>query len=141
MSTANPADESKQVIPIENDGDIVTARNAGMRLSAHIGFSRTEQVKIATAISELARNIVLYAERGIVELEALDDPEQDNFSIAVIRVRQHETVATVLPKRRWGVRGGRSKRVRTPVAAATGLIGRTLHALRQRQVPERGGVS
>ena len=45
-------------VPIENEGDIVTARQEGRRLAAGRGFSVTEQTLIATAISEVARNIV-----------------------------------------------------------------------------------
>jgi len=51
-------------VPIGHEVDIVTARQKGRELAAQGGFSRTEQTLIATAISEVARNIVEYAQRG-----------------------------------------------------------------------------
>src|SRR6266702_301176 len=59
--------------PIEHEGDIVTARQKGRELAAASGLSMTEQTLVATAISEVARNIVLYARRGEVVLAALED--------------------------------------------------------------------
>lgn len=60
-------------VRIQSDGDIVTARQQGRALASQIGFSSTEATLIATAISELARNIVLYAEHGEIFLMPLDD--------------------------------------------------------------------
>jgi serine/threonine-protein kinase RsbT len=51
-------------VPIERDGDVVNARQTGRELAASIGFRGTDLTLIATAISEVARNIVVYAERG-----------------------------------------------------------------------------
>jgi serine/threonine-protein kinase RsbT len=59
-------------VPIEHEGDIVTARQKGRELAAATGLSPTEQTLIATAISEVARNIVVYATRGEVILARLD---------------------------------------------------------------------
>jgi serine/threonine-protein kinase RsbT len=53
-------------VAIEHEGDIVLARQKGRELAAASGLSRTEQTLIATAISEVARNIVVYATRGEV---------------------------------------------------------------------------
>ncbi len=53
---------------IETESDIVTARQQGRQLAAQNGFSSTEQTLIATAISEVARNIVEYARRGEIIL-------------------------------------------------------------------------
>jgi serine/threonine-protein kinase RsbT len=60
-------------VPIEGEGDIVTARQKGRELAAARGLSMTEQTLVATAISEVARNIVVYARRGEVVLVALED--------------------------------------------------------------------
>ncbi len=51
-------------IPVSSEIDIVTARQKGRELSARLGFSNTELTLIATAISEVTRNIVEYAKRG-----------------------------------------------------------------------------
>lgn len=57
-------------MPITADLDIVAARQRGRALAAELGYSSTEATLIATAISELARNIVLYAKRGEIVLAA-----------------------------------------------------------------------
>ncbi len=64
-------------LPIQSDIDIVTARQQGRVLAARLGFRESELTLIATAISEVARNIVEYAGRGEVVLsltEANDLP-------------------------------------------------------------------
>lgn len=53
-------------IPIRSDTDVVTARKQGRELAGRAEFSTTDLTIIATAISETARNIVMFAERGEV---------------------------------------------------------------------------
>jgi RNA polymerase sigma factor (sigma-70 family) len=53
-------------IPIRSDTDVVTARQQGRELARRAEFSATDLTIIATAISETARNIVMFAERGEV---------------------------------------------------------------------------
>ena len=52
--------------PIKADSDIVATRQHGRQLAEQLGFSSSDQVLIATAISEIARNIVQYAGQGQV---------------------------------------------------------------------------
>lgn len=59
-------------VAIEHEGDIVTARQKGRELAASRGLSLTEQTLVATAISEVARNIVVYAGRGEVVLAPVE---------------------------------------------------------------------
>ena len=59
-------------VAIGRESDIVMARQKGRELAAARGFSKTEQTLIATAISEVARNIIEYAGAGEVVLEAVD---------------------------------------------------------------------
>lgn len=54
------------VVAIASSADIVEARRVARQLAAEIGFSSTEATLVATAISELARNIVAYAGTGRV---------------------------------------------------------------------------
>ena len=64
-------------VPIERDGDVVTARQTGRALAADLGFRGTDLTLIATAISEVARNIVVYAQRGEIKVgTALDGPRR-----------------------------------------------------------------
>jgi serine/threonine-protein kinase RsbT len=54
------------LVSIRSDVDIVLARQQGRTMAATIGFAATDATLIATAISELARNIVMYAQKGEV---------------------------------------------------------------------------
>jgi serine/threonine-protein kinase RsbT len=60
------------VVAIRSDGDIVAARQQGRSLAAAIGFTATDATLIATAISELARNIVMYARPGEVMIHSVE---------------------------------------------------------------------
>ncbi len=60
-------------VPIESDADLVTARAEGRALAQRLGFSRTDATLIATAISEVARNIVVHAGQGEVLLRGADE--------------------------------------------------------------------
>lgn len=55
-----------RVINIQSDLDIVAARMAARDMAKTMGFGAIDQARIATAISELARNIYLYAGEGSV---------------------------------------------------------------------------
>lgn len=68
-------------IPVANAGDIVAARQHGRDLARQVGFSSTDAALIATAISELARNIVLYAKRGTISLENADSGRRPGLMI------------------------------------------------------------
>ncbi len=55
-------------IAVRADVDIITARQRGRDLGAELGFPKTDLALIATAISELARNILTYAGEGEIEV-------------------------------------------------------------------------
>lgn len=67
---ATTADEVR--VRIAREADILTARQEGRALAATLGFSGSELTVIATAISEVARNIVAYAGHGEIVLAAVD---------------------------------------------------------------------
>lgn len=60
------------VVKIADSADIVAARQAGHQLAEELGFSLTDGTMIATAISELARNITSYAQRGLIRVTVAD---------------------------------------------------------------------
>ncbi|MEU1430285.1 ATP-binding protein [Nocardia sp. NPDC005746] len=60
------------VIAVTVSNDIVTARQAGLELAAKLGFSLSDRTMIATAISEVARNITSYAGTGEIRLGVQD---------------------------------------------------------------------
>ena len=59
-------------VTIASDGDIVIARLQSRALVLRMGFAPTDATLVATAVSELARNIVLYAKRGDITLKPLE---------------------------------------------------------------------
>jgi RNA polymerase sigma factor (sigma-70 family) len=61
-------------IRIHGDPDIVRARKSARELASRLGFSRTDLTLIATAVSEIARNIVRFAGDGEVTIELLESP-------------------------------------------------------------------
>ena len=58
---------------VEADLDIVSARQQGRVMATQLGFSPGTATLIATAISELARNILLYASRGEVTITTIEN--------------------------------------------------------------------
>jgi serine/threonine-protein kinase RsbT len=56
------------VVDVSHPDDIVIARQAGHELARQLGFSLTDVTMIATAISEIARNITSYAGKGEVRV-------------------------------------------------------------------------
>jgi serine/threonine-protein kinase RsbT len=58
-------------VVIHTDQDIVAARQKGRTLAVELGFSPGDATLIATAISELARNIVTYAGTGVVAIQGI----------------------------------------------------------------------
>lgn len=64
--------EADIVVDIDHPDDIVAARKAGHQLALDLGFSLTDVTMIATAISEIARNITSYAGRGAVRVTVAD---------------------------------------------------------------------
>jgi serine/threonine-protein kinase RsbT len=74
--------EAEHHISITSDDDIVPARAEGRALAQQLGFSRIDATLIATAISEIARNILVYAGTGDVVLESRH--ESDRCGVAVV---------------------------------------------------------
>jgi serine/threonine-protein kinase RsbT len=58
-------------VVINSDQDIVSARQKGRAMASDLGFSSGDATLIATAISELARNIVSYARKGQITLKGV----------------------------------------------------------------------
>jgi serine/threonine-protein kinase RsbT len=68
-------------VPIGRDADIVSARQRGRELAAQCGFSSTDLAVVATAISELARNIVRYAASGDIVLRLVNSSERRGIEV------------------------------------------------------------
>jgi serine/threonine-protein kinase RsbT len=65
--------DPEERIAIESDNDVVTARQRARELAAMLDLTSTDQTLLATAISEVARNITTYAKRGEVLLSIVRD--------------------------------------------------------------------
>ncbi len=65
------APDAAERIAIESDADVVTARQRARALAVGLEMPSTDQTLLATAISEIARNITTYAQRGEVEVSVV----------------------------------------------------------------------
>ena len=74
--------EYRSSVDIYTEWDIVAARQLGRNEAKKSGFGTVDQARITTAISELARNIYLYAGKGKIEIIRLS--ENDLFGITII---------------------------------------------------------
>ena len=63
--------ENEVLVPVASEIDVVIARQQGRELAARLGFSKTNLALIATAISEIARNIVEYADKGEMTIRVI----------------------------------------------------------------------
>jgi serine/threonine-protein kinase RsbT len=76
-----PAVENAIRVPINSDRDIVAARQSGRSLAVALGFSSADATLIATAISELARNIVTYAKSGEIRLTVINGSARQGIQL------------------------------------------------------------
>lgn len=70
-----------KVYMIACENDIATAREGAMRMSQEIGFSLTQSTSMATAVSELSRNILHYAGEGRISLNCINKGEKRGLKI------------------------------------------------------------
>ncbi len=71
-------------LAIAADVDVVEARQQGRALAAVAGFSSGEQTVIAAAISEIARNILMYAKRGEITLSLSQNGDRQGVVIIAV---------------------------------------------------------
>jgi serine/threonine-protein kinase RsbT len=68
-------------VEILTEWDIVAARQLGRNEAKEVGFGTVDQARITTAISELARNIYLYAGKGKIEIERISEGGKNGITI------------------------------------------------------------
>jgi serine/threonine-protein kinase RsbT len=68
-------------VAIRTDADVVTARQEARAMGAELGFSSTDLTLLATAISEVARNITTYAGEGEVALRVLNSGGRQGIEV------------------------------------------------------------
>lgn len=103
-STAAGAAASVPMTPkklsIEQEKDIATARLEAWSEAVRIGLSKFASVKVATAVSELARNIVFYAGKGFVELRSVKD-DRGVLGLQIIAADQGPGIPTAKLEEIW----------------------------------------
>jgi len=77
-----PLPESR--VAIHSDADIVTARQQGRALAQRLGFAGSNLTVIATAISELGRNILAYAGSGEIVLRPLRAGNKEGILVVAL---------------------------------------------------------
>jgi serine/threonine-protein kinase RsbT len=76
------ADEIR--VAIRTDADVVTARQEARTLGTALGFSSTDLTLLATAISEVARNITTYAGEGQVSLRVVREGARHGIEVEAV---------------------------------------------------------
>jgi signal transduction histidine kinase/DNA-binding response OmpR family regulator len=67
MSTKAPAGAPLLMVSLRSEPDVVVARQRARQIARRLGFESQDQARIATAVSEIARNTVQYAGQGRIE--------------------------------------------------------------------------
>lgn len=73
---------AKNFINIREQSDILAARQTGRQLAQKLGFGLADQTRLATAISELTRNVIQYAGEGTCLIN--DESDRDTCKIRVV---------------------------------------------------------
>ncbi|CAN7563915.1 anti-sigma regulatory factor [Phenylobacterium sp. LjRoot225] len=91
---------------VDRDADVVTARQKGRELAVLAGISGSDLTVVATAISEIARNIVVYAKRGEIVLKIAQNGHRRG--VIVIASDQGPGIADIAMAMRDGFSTGKS---------------------------------
>ena len=90
---------AKKLIRVASDRDVMAVREAGRKLAKAVGFEGAELTQIATAISEIARNMFTYAREGAIEISSIDDGTRSG--IEVIARDEGPGEGTMVTSRTW----------------------------------------
>lgn len=82
--TTGCVDVFEEKIAIDTTKDIVVARQRGRELAHQYAFSKSEQTRFATAISELTRNVLTYATSGYCLFSVVCAEKKDVVSARII---------------------------------------------------------
>ena len=72
-----------EMVPIRHDADVVMARRSGRDMAKKIGFGTADQTRLATAISELTRNVIKYAGDGECAIYDESNPTLNRIRVVV----------------------------------------------------------
>jgi anti-sigma regulatory factor (Ser/Thr protein kinase) len=68
---------------IRSEQDVVLARQRARQIASLLGLDAQDQTRIATAVSEIARNAVAYAEQGLAEFSIEGTTSPQVFTIKI----------------------------------------------------------
>jgi serine/threonine-protein kinase RsbT len=78
---ATVVNDDEKRVSVSTNADVVVARQEGRKIAARAGFKATELAVIATAISEIARNIVKFAKRGEIVVSVVTENERTGVTV------------------------------------------------------------
>jgi serine/threonine-protein kinase RsbT len=107
-------DEKAVHVRIQCSADIVAARQQGRELALQVGFSNSSLTIIATAISEIARNIVEYAKEGEVIITLVNDAHKKG--VEIVAADQGPGIADIATVMRDGYSTGKGLGIGLPGA-------------------------
>ncbi len=73
---------NEERVALKGQIDVVTARQAGREMARQLGFGSANQTRLATAISELARNALQYAGEGVCLIR--DESDERRIRVKVV---------------------------------------------------------
>jgi len=74
---------NEQRVEINREEDVVAARQVGRDTARPLGLGSADQTRLATAISELTRNVVQYAGAGACTISGESDDETTTIRVVV----------------------------------------------------------
>jgi serine/threonine-protein kinase RsbT len=80
---------------IRNLADIAVVRREATALAAHLGFRRSDQAKLAAAVSELARDLLQDGDQASLSLRVIEGGTNDGRGIEVQAQGQGPQTTTI----------------------------------------------
>jgi serine/threonine-protein kinase RsbT len=73
----------KNRVPLRESNDIVIARQACREIARELGFGTADQTRLATAVSEIGRNIIQYADEGVCAITDESNRQESKIRIVI----------------------------------------------------------
>ena len=81
LAQMNDSNLSAKSFEIYSQTDVAFAALEARKFAENIGFKKTEQYMISTAVSELARNMIIYAEQGTIQLNVIKEDLKQGMEV------------------------------------------------------------
>jgi len=77
-------DDRQGELSIGRESDVIVVRQTVRKITKLLGMGLTDTTRVVTAASELARNIFLYAESGVMRWNVIDTPGSQGIELVFI---------------------------------------------------------